>query len=267
MVMQRAIAIVNLTVIVTTLTVIATYFMPPPASWTGSWAGFHLPLALNIITPCLHLGGALLFLLSLSAYRERMRRAYTVMSLGIIITAIGSIELPIISAFDLWDSFIVTSGLVAIPLVLAGPFIYAGVRSFGLLITLRSRLSQLVLVMPGIVALIIAVSLLPHASSENSELVYDMSNAILLWTCLFDLAAAITILKVRQRMGAHYTKAMTWIAAALFVNAGILALNIINAFIAPSVTNAGTFIPYLVGVAAGVLWLKAGYEFMETKDV
>src|SRR5690349_3554714 len=108
----------------TFVAVVTTLSIPTPHSWDGTWESFHLPLAISAVMSCAYLAAAGLFLSSLSAYKTKLRVAYAILSVAIVLNAAGAVQLAVINAFDLLESPWVQTGGVILPFFLSGLAIY-----------------------------------------------------------------------------------------------------------------------------------------------
>ena len=80
------------TVVLGLLGAIATLAVKPPAGWSESQFAFHFPLPADLLMAILHLGGALLLVLSLSVYKAKLRLAFTGIVISIVIIGLGTLQ-------------------------------------------------------------------------------------------------------------------------------------------------------------------------------
>lgn len=85
--------------IVTILAIVGVLLLPIPASWEGTSLAFHTPFVIDTLMACLHICAALLFLITLGAYKQKMRIAYAIVSSGLILTALGTLQLAVLDGF------------------------------------------------------------------------------------------------------------------------------------------------------------------------
>lgn len=246
---------------------IAAALLPAPGSWHGSWFMFHVPLAMTLLTMWLHCGAAILFLAALDAYKTQLRYAYIALSFGIVVTALGTLQLAILDGFNLWLTPWVTRGGVVLPFLLTGLAIYLGMRQLSRATQTQTVFARALVVFPVVIALSALSALVPHAHVQTPEQSLDIANGITLWTALLDLTAACIVLKVKQRIGQHYTNAMAWLFIVLFVSCVILIVSAAQALFIGGISNWFTLFIDSIAILLGFLWTKAGYAFNRTKEV
>lgn len=250
----------------TILVVAATLIIPVPDSWHDTAQAFHTYLAVAGAMAGVYFGAAWLFLSSLSAYKTNLRIAYTTLSVGIALNAIGAIQLAIISAFDLLGTFWVQSGGIVLPFMLSGLALYFGMRAFARLVGAKTRLTKVGMVLPCVALFSVLSIFLPHAPMDSPEIVEDVSNGILAWVGLLDLAAAGIAWRVRQHIGSHYTNAIAWMFMALIGSFIVVVLALIVALAVSGPSGTPDLIINILSVAVGVLYAQAGYAFHKAKD-
>jgi hypothetical protein len=263
----------NTKVVVTTiglglLTAVASLALRPPDSWSDTSFAFHYPLATDGLMAILHIGAALLFFMSLSVYKAKLRLAFTGIAIGILLIGLGTVQLPILDAYDLWETFYVTSGIIALPFLISGLALYFGASSFGRLVGEKGLITRRGIILAAALVASALSTILPHPAlvSASSEMEYDLNNALFVWILFLDLATAIIFLQVRKRIGSHYRMATTWLSLAILSSVTCLVLALLDAYTATSVRTNFTLALNTMVVIAGFAWLKAGYIFTRTKE-
>ncbi|MDB5178802.1 MAG: hypothetical protein JWN01_745 [Patescibacteria group bacterium] len=246
--------------------VLALYAIPQPVSWKGSALLFRLPLVLTCVYVVFHLAAGLLFLTTLDVYKAGLRRAYAAIAAGIMLLGLASIQLPIISAFNLWNSAWATRGGIVLPFVLTGIITYSGIRSFARLINIRHWLTRFGLVLPMIASLCALSAFLPHVAANRPEIVFDISSAIIIWVSLFYAVCALTAAQIMRSVGAHYTQAMAWLVGGLATSSLVLAVAISHTFLISAEQGDSAILIGVLGLISGVLYLMAGYAFAKTRE-
>jgi hypothetical protein len=239
------------------LVALVSFMVQMPANWNESSFAFHYPLATNGLMAILHTGAALLFFMSLSVYKAKLRQAFTRIAIGILLIGLGTVQLPILDAFDLWETAYVTTGIIALPFLISGLTRLVGETN---IVTNRK------LVIGSAIALSAISTLLPHASNTVTELDFDITNALFVWIFVLDLAAALIFLRVRNRIGEHYKVAVTWLGIALLCSVTSVVIALLDAYTATTVRTSLTLALNTMVVIAGFAWLKAGYTFTKTKE-
>lgn len=90
------------TVVIVLLLIVGVLLAPMPASHTALPTRFHLLLSLSMVT--LHIGAAALFITSLSTYKPASKRALRLLALGIVLSALGTLQVATLSVLGLLDS-------------------------------------------------------------------------------------------------------------------------------------------------------------------
>lgn len=238
--------------------------VPLPSSWQSSSFFFYAPLILVVVEAVLHIGAAVLFLLSLESYKTTVRRAYVEIAIGIVLLAVGILQFPVITATDSWKSAWVTTGGVGLPFLLAGLTVYGGTRTLARLLQVSSLLAKISIVLPGIIVLCVLSSFLPHVTVATPEIGFDFSIGILLWAALLYLSAAWLALQVKHRIGPVYSRATGWLAVALLAGGLVLGYATTYNLLSSESQTIGSLLLNVIGIAVGLLYLLAGYVFTLT---
>lgn len=248
------------TILVAATTAAITFAIPIPNSWHGSFADFHAPLAGSSVTSVINLGAALLFTVSARIYKTRLRQIYAGVALGIIITTIGSLQIPIINAFSWWDSAWVNYGLIGLPFLTASSILYISMRALGRLVGLRSFILKAGYAVPIALLAGVVIILTPHARFAISEQALDASNAVAAVCCTLYGIAAIIALQLSKHIGKHYRQAMFWLGVGEMGSALVSVPIIINALLT-GVTNGASPAILAVEIITPILQIIAGYVF------
>ncbi|HSX16938.1 MAG TPA: hypothetical protein VLH86_02450 [Patescibacteria group bacterium] len=264
--MKRTNAIAIATVIAAAIVAALAFAVPLPESWTASNALFYSVLSLTFAFVCLHIGAVVIFLLSLSAYKAELRRAYIVVSSSIALLALATLQLPVISALNLWGSAWVTHGIIGLPFVLSGVAAYLGVRSLAVLVGTRSWLTRIMIALPVIIALCALTMFLPHVTSTTPEASYDASVIILVWSALAYLAAVLILVRVLSHIGEHYRAAMAALLAGFCAACLAMTFATLGTLLSNKNQDAWSVAIDITGLFAGLLFLRAGLIFTKAKE-
>lgn len=250
---------------VTILGYLASFLIPNPPSWNDSSLGFHYTLSNSVLYTLLHTGAAVLFISGISAYKAALRSAYIKIAIGIVLVGGGLAQVVFLNIFDLIQTPWVQYGGVMLPFIIAGVAIYFGTRSMATLVGVQSFLKNIWFILALSVACITVVSLLPHGSSPLPELTFDIANAISVWDLVLYATSLGLVLQIKARSGAHYAKAITWLAIGLVGSVVITSYVLLGAFLSGK-TPADYLLDAIV-IVGGLLYLKAGYSFAKTKEL
>lgn len=264
--MTTAGKVIVATIVLVAVAIVGISYATPPGHWEGTVQSFRTPLIMSTITAITHLAAAVLFLMGVGAYDTRLKVAYIAIALGITGTALGTVQLPLLDILDLMRSWWITTGAVALPFLLSGVGVYIGARRYARLVETKTILSKASIVLPGIVVLIAGSFFIPHAPTENAEVTFDASNAIILWTGLFFLAAALIMFRVSQNIGGHYKKATLWLGAGLSASTCVIAVTLTSLLLTGN-SLYGDGIIDVTTVAAGAVYMIAGYAFYQTREL
>jgi hypothetical protein len=209
-------------------------------------------------------GGAALFLASLGRFKAKMRLAYTLFALGIILFGLAMVQLPIIGLKDLWESWWANGGPVVAPFIFATLLIYAGMQKFALLLGIKSKLTNWWILLTSVVSFTILSFFAGHYLAIYADSVdgLDMYIAIVAWSVVCITFAALLARRVIDRIGPFYQPGMRWLTTALLV----ITFAGWHEYIISYFTNNDTWYvaygvalwPFIVG---GLVILRAGYAF------
>lgn len=244
---------------------LASFFIAIPASWDDQTLGFHQILANSVLYTLLHAGAALLFISGISAYKAALHSAYIKIAIGIALVGGGLAQVVFLNIFGLIQTPWVQYGGVMLPFIIAGLAIYFGVRSMAILIGIRSPLTKTWFVFPLVLTGIVISVLLPHGPSSLPEPFFDIANAISVGDVLLYAAALGLALQINGRTGAHYTKAIRWLAIGLAGSVVITSYVLIGTFVLGRTPS--DYLLDTIVIIGGLLYLKAGYNFARTKEL
>ncbi|HSW77352.1 MAG TPA: hypothetical protein VLG36_00965 [Candidatus Chromulinivoraceae bacterium] len=265
--MKLANKVVVATIIVAILCGLGTYFyVQTPSDWKDTPVTFHAPLGMTSISAVLLLGATILFVMSLNSYKIRVRRAYTAIVISIIMTAIGTAQLPVVNGFSLWNAPWVVYGGLGIPFIFGGLAAYIGTRSLAKIVGTETLLTRAWAVISSVVVLMILSTLLPHVTllAGTTEFAYDLSNAVLVWSGLLYLVAGLVMLRVKDRIGAHYIRTMAWLSLGFLISFLIITILLTDGLFTTATQDPVTDLSDMLIIIAGLLFMKAGYEFYRT---
>jgi len=264
--MKQAKIILVSTIAIAIVSSVAVFAVPIPYSWNASAALFYSLLSMSAALSLLHVGAVILFLMSLGAYKAQMRRAYIFICLSITLLALGTAQLPVISALNLWPSDWVTKGGIGLPFVLAGATAYFGVRSLAVLVGMKNWLTRAGIAIPVITLICALAAFLPHVQSNTPEASYDIALAILTWSALAYLTAVSMLVRVHQQIGAHYTAAMAWLFMGFAASSTALTIAILATLFSNKNQDGWSVATNCVGVISGFIFLRAAQVFMKAKE-
>lgn len=220
----------------------------------------QVTMALSVTAATLNLIAIPFFLAGLKHFKAGLKRACIILCSGIGLFGLAQVQLPLVSLFG-WG-FWIDSGGLAIPYLLGVIGIYWGIRSFTRLLAIKSLFDSPLLALLATAIIAIGVALLPHVAVATDELSYDIALALSVWNSVVITFAAILTFKLRQRIGAAYTRSMTWLFGALviisFAGWHYTVIQLTMTMGDWYYDYSFTIIPFVAGAFALVL---AGYSF------
>jgi hypothetical protein len=245
---------------------IAYLIVQPPASWDHTVGEFYFSLMTNTFAFYVHIGAAILFILSLTVYKQMMRTAFSGIVIGIVLIALGMFQLPVLDSLDAWNSFYTSSGIVALPFLIGGLAAYLGASTFGRLVGERGLLTNKLFALPASLLLAATSIFLPHVQTTVDELSYDISNIVVALTFILLAAAAIIIFRTSRKIGTHYTAALRWTGISLLLGSAAMFVAFVDVLISTATRDPLTVFLNVLTIVAGFTWLRAGYIFIKTKE-
>lgn len=175
---------------------------------------------LMIMLPAAVLGiGAIgFFMSSLQHFKPALKRPYLYLSLGIMLMPMPHIITSLVILANKPDLLTYTFYIAGAVYVLATPLLFAGMRRFAQLLSVRFIWSSVRFVVPVAVAMAIVVTILVHLKAPPE--VTLMAKVIIGLTGLsivFGLAATIVAIRIRGIIGGSYVPAMRWLVVALAI--------------------------------------------------
>lgn len=194
-----------------------------------------------------------LFIVALKDFKHALRRAYTLLCIGIVTYGVGQLQFPLFEIVD--GSAWVNSGAIILPYLISVGCIFGGVRRFGKLVGLKELLLAPWVVFPTAV-IVAAGSGLVAKGDQATVIQFELFLAVIL------LFSTITVLRIRAVTAERYRRSLTLLAASL----GMLAFAAVHHMFTSTVlgesnayVNSGLMLwPPLV---AALLFMGVGYSF------
>lgn len=258
--------VIGLTFLSALLLAMFVLTLPVPSTWQQPASLFYVQMAGYAMIACLHVGAAILFTMSLGVYKEALRRAYITIATGIILTAAGTLQVPIIGALDAWQSGWVQRGGLVLPFFLSTLLLYLAVQYIARIVKMNHIFTRVWLVLSAAISLSGLSFLLPHVHTSVDELTFDILLGTISWSAFLLLAAWLVVVSLKHHAGSHYTQAMSWLSWALLNSFLIFAVQLVYTLIGTDATGLLAQLSTVLAIASGFLWLRAGYAFSLTKE-
>lgn len=263
--MQRNRIIIGSTFLFTLVGAATAFLFPVPASYPLSSIEFYLPFAANIIIAVLYIGAAIVFTTNLDVYKEKLRRAYTIIAISIVLVGLGTLQFSIIAVLDAWRSAYVLGGGMMLPLLLASILLYIAIRRLVLLVGAKHLFTRAWLAIPLSLFIAYATSFLPHITVALNEVTFDTGVGVIFFAASLLYIAGILTYSIRNHVGVVYQKPMLWLAWALFISSLTMAIQGIYTLITTDYDHILTRLNNIITITSGILWLRASYSFALTK--
>lgn len=175
-------------------------------------------LAITIFFATINLGAVWMFWTGLSNFKDKIRRAYLPISLGIGLAAITLLQAPFAVYIgqdrSVWFQY-VTSGL-ALPF--AEALLYLGMRRFAQIGGVKSGFLSIKLVLALCIALTLLINIIPRPESGVPGWAMALSLSLLVIGGTLTAVTAKITLDVRRSLGTAYKRPMAWFAAYLLIS-------------------------------------------------
>ncbi len=244
---------------------LAALAIPIPESWLGTSLEFYLPFVVSAFYGVANCTTMFIFVSSLAVYKSKSRRAYYWIVAGLVLAVLGTIQMPVLSGFGLWNSPWATSGAVVVPFILSGLALYTGMRQLGRIVGVKGITSLYIIPIATTIIFALICIMLPHPPTGLAEPVFDVGNAITVWPTVFYFFSGILGWHITQHMGRHYTAAMSWLTALAFLACSIPFSLIAGALLTGASRNLPLYTLLLMIVTA-LVGLKASIAFAQTEE-
>lgn len=262
--MKKLYAIVGITIILTLLSAgFSLWLSTPPGQ--DSFI-FHSNLLVSFLMAGPHIGAVIIFLFGMRGFTKRFKTSYVTLCAGVLLLALGFLQVPTFSILDQLSSPWITYGGIGLPFLLSLLFMYSGVRGFARLFGVNNFLTSFRWWATVAVLSPVVTMLLPHAYSKNPAqtqgllAVETVLTVIVLWTL------ALTYM-LHKRAGKLYVPVAAW----LFVYVAIVSIPeivyVVNILVKPDdnvLVNTGLlFSPYFI---SGLVLLRLALSFNRISD-
>lgn len=200
-----------LTLLVTIIVSTSAFFFFPQLVSFDEKISLAIPFA--VLVP--QLVSIWAFLSSLHAFRKELRRAYFLLTAGILLFSINQLQLPVIYMVEQLDP-IALSWFIS-GSTFAGAFLmFISMRKFAQLLDARhGPWGSVGLVTALALVLAFGSTFLPHSPSDYGEGIINGVFGLYVAAGTFAGAATIMAWRIRQRLACGYKAAMLWLVAGM----------------------------------------------------
>lgn len=251
--MRRVLWIVSVLLAASIVVAVAAWFLPVPTGIALKPTEHRITQSLLTLLACLHISAAVLFLMGLKEFKQRLKNAYFLICGGLVVTGLNMVQLPIHGLLNLWDNPWVDYGALSYPYTLGLLLVYFGLRSFAGALRIKSWLvNPMYILLGGIGIGLVAGFLL---GDDVMSFKYDLAARTL--NCVLLLLLSLLILKIKAVAGPLYNQALAWFflafGLAFLGQASVLLFNFFQTPEEPWVV--------LLFALSGVVYVKSGYAF------
>lgn len=267
--MSKQKLILLLTLAFAVLGAIASLFISSDATAKESVA-FHTLFAISLVVMALHAGAAILLTSKPEAFRARLRTAYLLYCWGFVALGFTFLQTPLLSLLDLWDSVYVESGIVAVPFLAAALLLFFGSRLFAQIIGIKNFWTSFWAATLSAFAVAGLMFVVPHPYVGVDDLSAEGSAAITSLLMVYLLFAAILTLLIKRKTNLSMSRATGWLFLVLVASAVAgLQHTVLGIYLEKDHWYQSYGLSFLPHVIAGLLALKAGYDFsrIDSQDV
>lgn len=238
-----------------------SYFIPVVGSVEDP-AATHWRMAFTVLLTVLISSSAVWFLVSLRQFTARLRKAYILLGIGLILFSVAMLQLAIIAVLDQWQGAWATGGGALLVFVAGAFFMYLGMRQFARLQEVKGVLTSFWAV-TGISLLVAGAS----AFAASYMVRYELDGVVLYeaavgWTAAYLACSALLARRIAKAIGPHYGQAIRWQTMALVAfTLGAVHEGISTWFLTTGDWYEDYGVYLWVFIATGVLFLRASYEF------
>ncbi|MGH7158220.1 MAG: hypothetical protein ACREGD_04110 [Candidatus Saccharimonadales bacterium] len=250
------------TALVTVVAAGMTLLLPTPGTWTQPEALFHVQLFIAVFLPALHILAAIFILRGLQGFKPELHGSYRLVAYGIILVGFSLVQSPLVSLFDLWDSWWLASGLITLPYIVAMAIIYVGSRTFYRALPVRSIWRSF---WPGaavVMAAVLVTVVAPHRPQQIDELLFDAGQGMFALTASFSLIVALTLGAVIRYVSPAYGRVLKWLVAGICIEVLLISSSIPARLLALDVQDSFGALQNLL-LFAGIPYFVASYLFYQ----
>ncbi len=239
------------------------FLMPNPLADTERALGGQIGLGGAMVICFLQLSALWFFLTSLKTFKASLRKAYYVLSAGLLIFSLAQVQLPL--AFVIQDFPAILQYFIVLSPFLLGPLVmYLGVRRFARILEIHNLWARVwvaigIALLAATIPTILSIIFFGSADSQTA-IVYGLVT----WGAGFALAGSMVAFRIRGGLSPAYSIAMKRLGIALAVLAFACLHEVVARTLAFDViswyTSYNLSVWGFVAVAVLMLWAALAFR-------
>jgi hypothetical protein len=186
------------------------FLVPAPAGQEAKV--FYSSFVTSVINGTLYTSSIVLFLAGLKRFKRGPRIAYGMLSVGLACAAIGALQYPFISLFNLWTNPYFANGWSETPFLVGLFLLYLSALTFSRLVGVKNLLTKWPVVITTILALSLLSLLIHHSADPTVEHSTDLLVAYNAWEIAFVAAGLGLLLATKKRTSVVYARPLAWLS-------------------------------------------------------
>lgn len=195
----------------------------------------------------------------LQGFNLKLRRAYTWICLGYLVTGLGVMVAPLPLIFP--EALIFRYGMIMPIFVPASLFLYFGTQIFARVVGVTSWAMSWRIVLSALLLTGGLTIFLPHPTQEPSELYFHSFLVSTFINAVLAIATSLLAYRISQRVAAMYAKAMRWFSITMITLAVPLLLYGMLVYFGGQLAGVSFAVMVLLFNIPGVLMLVSAYTF------
>jgi hypothetical protein len=238
-----------------------TLFIPLPPG-TETRTGLFTQLGFSFAMFVLFIGSSIIMLLGLKNFSDKLKTAYSVLCIGIMLIALAQMQVPLFTLLDMMQTPYVRFGPIVLPFIVGVIAVFLGVRAIARLFEVRGVLASVWFFFAATLVGATLVTLLPHGTPASEEIAFDSSTALPAWTDVGVAISILLLLKIKRKASVQYANAFAWLVlglgTTLVVSVGYVCTALVLGDLHWVIKDGFVYALFTV---AGIILVRAGYAF------
>jgi len=241
-----------------------SFLLPVPLGEERGDTAFHAQLAVTLLYALATVGGAVLFIAGLRRFKSHFKMAYYFICLGIVTIGLSSLQFALFDYLNAWQSWWFDYKFMYLPNVIGALLIWLGVRRFGNLLGIKSRLFSSVYIILAIAATVLIAIPIPHVYVERIfEWQFDAIAVFVIAAPMILGFAAAAVFLIKSNISLAYHRGLAWFGWSLVINVVAMVQDLILNYAGHNNWYVDSRLIILPFLTAAILSIRAGYLFMK----